>query len=407
MGQPRFIAFISRESEIEGYRARAPEAEFAFASFSDLGDKAIPVDPGNLDPPIAALRERGPWTGVLNRKEKCLIPAALLAQALGLRPILKEPEIGRDKYRMRQALNGGAEFPRTFLLPNPDAADALPVDLFPCVLKPRFGFNSRSVCRVRSRVELKRVLCRQQMAYRALPKQDGTNADFVAEDLIPGTEHTVESLVKDGEVLFHLVSDKDAMQPPYFVEVGDQMPSRLGEDEQALCRAAVEGALRKMGVENGWTHTEVKLHKGRAVVIEAAARMGGGYFEEMISEVYGIDRMKVLMDLHQGLPLPEAPQPRCHITARRVVSYDVERILNFSNGAKLFANENLRLIWPDSLLKVPRLVVGPPADFNNTIFEFFARGETAEEARALADETERAAKLQRRREVLSSNPGIL
>ena len=148
--------------------------------------------------------------------------------------------------------------------------------MFPCVLKPRFGFNSRSAVLVTDKGQLETVYTEQYRLYLQLPKQDGTSADFVVEELIPGSEHTIETLVKDGRPLFHLLSDKLAMTPPFFVEIGDNMPTSLAPSRQATCIAAVERAIRLMEISNGWAHTEVKLEDCRAVVVECAARMGGG-----------------------------------------------------------------------------------------------------------------------------------
>lgn len=322
-----------------------------------------------------------------------MLAAAVLARGLGLRPLLAESALARDKHLMRRALNAGEEFPRSFLLRDTKDIEAIPPDVFPCVLKPRFGFNSRSVCIVKTRDELRRVFAEQSRRYRQMVRQDGTNGDFVVEDMLKGAEHTIDSLVKDGRVLFHLISDKRTMIPPFFIEVGDLMPGRVSDLQRQEIEACVARAIACVGVINGWTHTEVKMHEDRPVAIEVAARMGGGYFEQLIEEVYGIDRMRVLLDLHLERPLPEKPAARCTIAARRVVTYGIERIVSRFNPGAVFGANGVRLIWPESPAAINRLVVGPPHDFNNTVFEFFARGASPAEAIALADATERKAAL--------------
>lgn len=385
---PRFIAFISRREEIADYTVLQPQADFAFASFSDLGGDAVRIDPLGMDEAISVFsrqhRQRE-FTAVLNRKEKCVVPAARLALALGLPPITCEPELARDKYAMRRALNGGDKFPRTVLIQSLSDLEAVDENMFPCVLKPRFGFNSRSAVLAADHNELAGAYREQYELYAGLPKQDRTNSDFVVEELIPGSEHTVETLVKDGTPLFHLISDKLPMSPPFFVEIGDNMPSRLPEERQDACRSATERAIRALGIRNGWTHTEIKLHGPAAIVVECAARMGGGYFENLFQEVYGLNRMEMMASLFRGDRTIAKPVARAHAAARRIVVYGPRRMRSLENGPHLFADSRVRLVWPPSPSKIDRELAGPPFDFNNTLFEFISLGNSAGEAESLAD----------------------
>ena len=370
------------------YTRLCPEAGFVFASYSDLGSGTVHVDPHRMGECIEVFQKKQeelPFTAVLNRKEKCVIPAAILAASLGLPPITSQPELARDKFAMRQALNDGEDFPKTLLVRDAGDLERAREEAFPCVLKPRFGFNSRSAVLVRDRNELESAYPEQHARYAELPKQDGTNSDFVVEQLITGTEHNVESLVKDGGPLFHLVSDKLAMSPPFFVEIGDNMPSRLPASARDLCREATARAIRAMGISNGWTHTEVKLEGNRAVVVECAARMGGGYFENLFTEVYGINRMSMLIDLYCGREATGEPAPRRHAAARRLVVYGPSSRRSLRNADTLFSDKRIRLIWPDTIAKIDRELAGPPFDFNNTLCEFIAVGATSEEATELAN----------------------
>ncbi len=388
--RPRFIVFISRSSEREEYTSLAPEADFIFASYSDLGPDAIQMDPKRLDASVeffSRLHAERPFCAVLNRKEKCVVPAAVLANSLGLPPILAKPELARDKYEMRRALNGAAAFPGTVLIRDAGDLTSVPDKMFPCVLKPRFGFNSRSAVRAANRRELDAAYADQYGRYRLIQKQDGTNSDFVVEEYIPGTEHTVESLLKDGRVLFHLLSDKMAMSPPFLVEVGDHMPSLLPPAAQQACMDAAGNALAALGIRNGWTHTEVKLQGEQAVVVEAAARMGGGYFEDLIQMVFGIHRMSVLIRMYLGNEPAQTPAPRVHAAARRVVVYGAERIRQLHNPEILTRDSRIKLVWPRSADEINRKLAGPPFDFNNTLFEFIALGEGARDAEELAAAT--------------------
>lgn len=386
--EPRFIAFISRLEEARDYSDLIPNAEFVFASLSPCDPAVITVDPDFLDDAIAKFRllhAAKPFVAILNRKEKCVVPAAQLALALNLPPITLKPELARDKYQMRQALNHGNSYPRSILIRKICDLDRVTDEMFPCVLKPRYGFNSRSAVLVNDRMQLRSAYEEQYKSYSALEKQDRTNSDFVVEDFISGTEHTIESLLRDGTPLFHLISDKLPMTSPYFVEIGDRMPSRLPASQQRACIDATERALDCLAIRNGWTHTEIKISKLGAVVIECAARMGGGYFETLYREVYGINRLRDLALLFSSGDSMPIPMAKTYATARRVVVYGPSRMRIVANIETLFHDQSVRLLWPASVTEINRKLAGPPVEFNNTLFEFVAFGSSADEADMVAD----------------------
>ena len=231
------------------------------------------------------------------------------------------------------------------------------------------------------------------MRYSRLPKEDCTNSHFVVEDFIPGTEHNVETLLKDGRAAFHLISDKVPMHPPFFIEIGDNMPSALSVAGQEACRVAAEKAIESLGIRNGWTHTEVKLHGGAAVVVESAARMGGGYFENLLDAVYGINRMEMLIEMFCGIVPRWVPEALVHAAARRVVVYGAPSMRVLSNPEILTRDSRIKLVWPQSVGAISRQIAGPPFDFNNTLFEFLALGDSTQEATELADSIIRDTKL--------------
>jgi biotin carboxylase len=165
---------------------------------------------------------------------------------------------------------------------------------------------------------------------------DFENKDFVVESFIGGTEHTIDSLVRDSEVILQIISDKLPMTPPYFIEMGDVMPSQLREEEQSKILKAVAQANALLGMRNGWTHTEVKLWHGEPYIIELAARMGGGYFQQMIQEVYGIDRIELLMSVMKGKDILPLGSPRKVVIGKRVVGYGVKYVYGYPR---------IRLFW--------------------------------------------------------------
>ena len=119
------------------YKLLAPDADFIFASYSNLGTNAVQVNADHLTEAVdtfSRLHATGRFRAVLNRKEKCVVPASVLAYELGLPPIMSNPELARDKFEMRRALNRDSTFPRTVLIRNAGDLCQVPAKMFPCVL---------------------------------------------------------------------------------------------------------------------------------------------------------------------------------------------------------------------------------------------------------------------------------
>lgn len=385
--KPIFILFVSRDTEVDLIRASYPDFDFRAVSFTSLGRPHVRWDRDDPATAVSRLSEehrKRPFAGVLIRREKHVLASGRLAMDLRLRPLIDDPQLVRDKLAMRRALSGEA-FPRSICLESPDQADTVPDSHFPCVVKPRYGFNSRSVVRVHSRSQLRRCLAKQQSCFARLKREDADNCDFVAEEFIPGREHTVDALVVDGNPLVEILSDKAQMPEGFYTEVGDVMPSRLPDDIAQQIKEKARDAVSRLCIRNAWVHVEIKNTPDGPVVVEAAARMGGGYFGEMIQRVYGLDCFRMLMDLHIGKTNFRCPSPRQIVAGRRIIAYGVKWVLGVSgNLRRSLLRDDLGLVWPENLTDVRRLLIGPPFGYKNTILEFLATAGTSERAEALA-----------------------
>lgn len=380
----RFIIFASRLEEIVSYRERYLDIDMMFVSYAQLEPNAVQIGQENYERAFVEIEKehrRRSFTGVLNRREKYVLPASLLAARLGLRPIVRNPYLLRDKFKMRQALSLIDSGPRVFLIEQERDLNAVPDEVFPAILKPRFGFNGRAVTLVRNSNELAASFHHSRQYYIMLKREDTSNCDFVLEEYIEGTEHTVEALVYDGEIILNAISDKMPVRPPYFVEEGDIMPSQLSESQQRIVLRSARRAVECLGFRNGWMHIELKLANNEPTVIEAAARMGGGYFGQMIELVYGLDQMRLLMDIHLGAPSQAQPFPKITVVGRRIISFGISYVAAiWWKGSTNRAPEGMLLIWPNRLNDAVRVIIGPPFAYKNTIFEYFCANRDAAEA---------------------------
>ena len=374
----RFVSFIHAAQDIADFRCDFPEHEFFHVSQNAIPGLGAVIRLGFVEQTIAELKEQHatrPFAGIVfgSSPELYVKNADQAARALGLRRFLSDPELVRDKYAMRLALAGNVACPQTRVVSEAMVAANLPDFKFPCVLKPRHGFGSMCVFKARNREELAAAQKGMQAAMafvaRRHPLAIPTN-DMLLEDFVGGTEHNIELFLDGGRPLLEIVSDKLPMQPPFFVKTGHVMPSRLPIEAVEKVKAAARGAADAVGIEWGWAHAEVKLEHGVAHVIEIAARPGGGYTREMVRIAYNIDMRRTLIDGHIGIYPDPLPAPINTIFGRNVVCRGIELVLSISGLGAAKKTKEFQVVT-NNFHGVPKIFIGPPLSFNNTIMSFF------------------------------------
>ena len=383
----KFLSFIHAAQDIDDFRADFPEHEFVHVSENAIpGTKAVVSGSTFAGTVEALLREHSmrPFAGIVFGSEPELYVKAAdrVARVLGLRRFQSDPELVRDKYAMRLALSEKVECPRTRLVGEVQVAASFSDLQFPCVLKPRHGFGSICVFKASNRGELaaaqKGMQAAMALVARRHPLAIPTN-DMLLEDFVGGTEHTVELFVADGTPLLEFVSDKLTMKPPYFVESGDVMPSRLSAGEVERVKQAARLAALAVGFEWGWAHVEIKLEHGVAHVIEIAGRAGGGYTRAMLQRAYQLDPRRVLIEAHLG-SLPVQPARTVNtVIGRNVVCEGIELVATIQGLATAGRTEGFQMVR-NRFSGWPRIFLGPPLSFGSTTMSYFVFDPSPEKA---------------------------
>jgi hypothetical protein len=391
-----FIVFIEEEDEILDFKRRFPGRKFTFVALVKYRDEIVLLNRNDLNQTIAqlkALHRQHPFQGIINIREKFVVASAELTKVLGLHKLIDNPLLVRDKYLMLKMIGNKLHCARSLNLSSSSPEDVLRTIGLPCVIKPRFGVNSMCVLFINDPQQLRSIAIKQKKLFVRITKEDFDgydfeNSDFVAESFVGGTEHTVDSLVRDSEVILQIISDKLPMTSPYFIEMGDIMPSLLPKNNRDLILSAVSQANKLLRMRNGWTHTEVKLWRGEPYIIETAARMGGGYFQRMIQEVYGIDRVELLMDMLVGRNIPPIEPPRKVVIGKRVVGYGSNYVRRVDGFIRLKNSNNISIVDSQLNINGRGIIVGPPYGYLNSLFEYFVFGKTVQQALSTLEETE-------------------
>ena len=236
---------------------------------------------------------------------------ALLSARFGLRGnSLATARVSRDKRLMREAFTQhGVSSPASLLALTEEEITAAARRIgFPVVIKPRKLAGSIGVVLADTEQALQAAIVARQMSEKQILTKSALMEETLVEAYIDGPEISVESVVVQGHVNIVAVTQKRLGPPPYFEEVGHLVSFETGKQhlppQVAALVVAAHGAL---DVQWGITHTEIRLGKDGAKVIELATRAGGDQILKLVELACGLDLFKLLVDSYRDVPLNLQP----------------------------------------------------------------------------------------------------
>jgi biotin carboxylase len=274
-------------------------------------------DPAKAAEAARTYAAKRPLHGVVAVDDEAVEAGAAVAAALGLPGnALAAARRTRNKAAMRAALlEAGLPCPPFAVFATLDELRArLSALSYPCVVKPLSLSASRGVIRANAPAELEVAAAR---VFALLHDEDArrrtaTGAGGVlVEAYLPGDELAVEALLDDGRLQVLALFDKpDPLEGPFFEETLYITPSRRSPEEQAAVRGCVAAATKALGLEGGPIHAEVRLHEGRATLVELAARTIGGLCGRTLRFGAGMSLEELLLRRAAGIPVLAAERER-------------------------------------------------------------------------------------------------
>jgi D-alanine-D-alanine ligase len=297
---------------------------------SKLADGFIECDPLDEVACAAKVEELVKTTkvdGVITFWENAVPLAATLAQRFGW--IGNAPQAAlnaRNKYMTRQTLENAklSKYQPEWALINgqTDLEKAAARIGFPLVLKPAWGVKSQFVVKLDSLEETKKAF--DYIKTNMTPSFDPIykyGTDVLVEEYMDGAEVDVDLLVQDGDIKFHAFTDNFPTKEPFFVEIGDAMPSRHEAKDLSDVLKMAKEVVAALGLENGALHLEAKITADGPKLIEINARMGGDYLYDWIKTVWEVDLIEETSRIACGLPIrpKRLKAPRCHLVGKYMV----------------------------------------------------------------------------------------
>jgi biotin carboxylase len=212
-----------------------------------------------------------------------------LAEALGLRwPGRRAIEACTDKLQLRELLSSTPiRQPRWARVSSAeDVADFHRGT--PIILKPSNRHASVGVVRIDDAAQVAAAWRECVSADEERTVADRPRAvEFIAEEFVPGYQVSVETLVRDREVIFDNVCLMLTAGGPYFPILSVTVPAPIPSHEYAAAVAASHELVACLQVENGMIHSEWKMLGSEPYLIESAARVPGAFTAELAERAYG------------------------------------------------------------------------------------------------------------------------
>jgi biotin carboxylase len=283
-------------------KTRFPDKRFkhrVVADFSSIENLQAAVD--TIKTPI---------DGVLTTYENYILPAAQIAQHLGVPGLpLPAAEACTDKYLMRSLFDTATEkiSPQfATVSTEEDVRQFAASHSFPLILKPANLAKSLLVTKSTSLEELIEHYRHSVELLQTTYKKYAPNRTpkLIIEEFLEGSIHSVDAFV-DSDGIPHVLNEVVDYQTGYDIGYDDNfhysrlLPSELSSDDQAALRHCAAVGIRALGIKNSPAHVEIIMTKNGPRIVEIGAR-NGGYRERMHGLANGIDITGAAISLALG-----------------------------------------------------------------------------------------------------------
>ena len=246
-------------------------------------------DPEQLVVAVRALETSlGPAKRLLAALEQIQVPLAKARETLGIEGLdVASARNFRDKARMKDVLReAGLPCARHVLAENgQQAREFARTTGFPLVAKPPSGAGGKGTYRLDSPQALDNLLGRYP------PTAHGP---LMLEEFVSGTEHSFDSILVNGEPVWHSISrympaPLHVLENPW-IQWCVFLPREIGGEEFAPIREAGFRAVKALGLKTGLSHMEwFRLGGDRIAISEVGARPPGAQITSLLSWAHDLD----------------------------------------------------------------------------------------------------------------------
>ena len=192
-----------------------------------------------------------------------------------------------NKHLMRQKMIG-SRFNLSYAVCS-SLEEAIEVNCYPVMMKPVDSQGQRGVFLIHDRGELE-TFFERSICYS---KSKGV----ILEQYVSGDEVSVNAYIKDGQVIFRIVSDRISFDElPGGIIKSHRLPS-IYENTQTIVQInqLVSEAVEKLKIHNGPAYFQIKISDGHPYLIEATPRLDGCHMWNLIRRYCGVNLLELTM----------------------------------------------------------------------------------------------------------------
>lgn len=289
-----------RHARAIGHRVVAVDGDHDAVAF-EFAHVRVPVDFTHVDEVIAAGREHRVGGVLAVSSDRAVLPAAAIADALGLPGIgLDVARSMTDKPTMRARLESvGVPQPRYAVLDaESDVRAAFASVPPPAVLKPADSGGQRGLFMVHRAADIEEHLA-ESLAF-------SPTGHAMLEEYLDGIELNGILVVRDGEPVLITLSDR--LRPPgrgFGVGWIHQYPSSLPAAVLDRAREVAFDAVRALGLRDGIAFPQLIAAGEDVRIVEIAARIAACQMADLVRSATGIELFDIAIAQALGEPVPD------------------------------------------------------------------------------------------------------
>lgn len=168
---------------------------------------------------------------------------------------------------------------------------------YPVIVKPTDRSGSRGINKVYNISDMKKAV------KEAI--EVSFNKEALIEQFVEGREFSVEYISENGKHNFLAVTEKFTTGEPHFIETAHLQPARITKEQENKIKEIIPKALTSLKIENGASHSELKIDSNDNIkIIEIGARMGGDCIgSDLVQISTGYDFVNMVIDVAMGKKL--------------------------------------------------------------------------------------------------------
>nr|KAG5697350.1 hypothetical protein BaRGS_004076 [Batillaria attramentaria] len=124
---------------------------------------------------------------------------------------------------------------------------------------------------------------------------EGHGHGFLLMPRLMGTEHDVDVVMFEGQLMAAFLSDTGPTHEPFFRETVGAIPSVLDEEQERVLIAAADSCCRGLGLTTGVFNVEMMLTPRGPKLLEINARMSAFYKREWLRRIYHVDLLELAL----------------------------------------------------------------------------------------------------------------